>query len=842
MSVRNLLWFYRRRVRARAIQELLALVGIAVGVALLFAVQVSNQSLSASIAQLTHGLVGDAQLQLVARGPQGFDERLVGEVERTAGVRAAAPVLQVQVNLVGVRRSRSVTLLAADPRLARLGGHLLRGYAAGRLADMRAAVLPAPIAQDLGVRFGESLVVEARGRKVTVPVGAIVGRGDVGVLAEAPSIVVPLVFGQQIVGLPGRVSRVTVLAEPGRRAEVEAALQRIAAGRADVRGASWDARLFAEAAMPNDQSTALFAAISAGVGFLFAFNAMLLMTRERRRLIAELRMSGFGLRAVVEVIAFDALVLGLIASGVGLVLGDLLSRSVFQPSPGYLGIAFPVGSTRIVEWQTVALALAAGTGAAVLAALAPLVAAFRAPAMDVADEAEASDDGGRPLRRPLLIAASAACLVVTTAILFAAPSAAALGMVVLVASMLLVLPVALASVLAVAERQRRRLPSVVPAIALGELRSARTRSVAIAAIAAMAVFGSTAIEGAHHDLQGGLDPNARELNDVADLWISPAGEANTLATVPFPAGEAVARVARLPQVQAAHVYRGSFLDLRDRRVWVIAPPPESARPFPPSQIVEGDLRTATERVRSGGWAVASEAVAKQEGLRVGQPFTLDSPVPLRLRLAAITSNFGWSPGTLVLNAEEYRRAWGSDEASAVQVDLVAGVTAAKGRQLVRAALGPSSGLVVQTAREREVRDRETTRDGLSRLTQIASLMLIAAALAIAAAMVGMVWQRRRRLADLKLAGIGQRQLWRALLLESVLLLGVGCAVGTVYGLYGEQLLNRALTAATGFPVDSSVGLTVALLSLAVVAAVASAVAMVPGYFAARVPVDAAFRD
>jgi putative ABC transport system permease protein len=279
----------------------------------------------------------------------------------------------------------------------------------------------------------------------------------------------------------------------------------------------------------------------------------------------------------------------------------------------------------------------------------------------------------------------------------------------------------------------------------------------------------------------------------------------------------------------------------DRRVWVIAPPRSSSSPFPPSQLVEGHLQTAVERLRAGGWVVASEAVADQEGLRVGEPFTLAAPVPIRVRLAAITTNLAWSPGTLVLNADDYRRAWESDDASALLVDLDAGVSPDEGRLLLRDALG-ASGLVVQTARAREVRDRSTIRDGLSRLTQIASLMLIAAALAMAAAMGGMVWQRRRRLADLKLAGIGHRQLWRALLLESALLLGVGCVVGALHGLVGEQLLNRALNATTGFPVDSAVGISVALASVAVVFAVACAVATVPGYFAARVPVDVAFRD
>ena len=841
MSIRNLLWFYRRRVRARAVQELLALVGIAVGVALLFAVQVSNRSLSASIAQLTQGLVGRAQLQLVARGPDGFDERLLSEVRATPGVRAAAPLLELPVNLVGPDGARSATLLAADPQLAELGGALLHGYAAGRLATLRAMVLPAPMSAALGIHFGESLTLEAEGRTVRAPVGAIVGQGDVGVLADVPAVVMPLGFAQQLTGMQRRVSRIVVLAAPGRAAAVARELRRIAAGRIDVRPTDSDARLFAQAAMPNDQSTALFAAISALVGFLFAFNAMLLMARERRRLIAELRMSGYGLGAVLEVVLLDAVVLGLVASAVGIGIGELLSRSVFHPSPGYLGIAFPVGTARVVDWRTVGLSLLAGTLAAALASLSPLVAAFRASAMDVVEE-DAGADGERPLRRGALVAASALCLGVTTAILLAAPSAAALGLALLVASMLLLLPVALVSLLAVAERQRRRIASVVPAIALGELASARTRSVAIAAIAAIAVFGSTAVEGAHRDLQRGLDPNARQINDVADLWISPAGASNTLATAPFAAGDALARLSLVPRIRSVQVYRGSFLDLRDRRVWVIAPPRGSARPFPQAQVVDGDARVADGRLAAGGWAVVSQAVAAQEHLRVGRPFTLASPVPTRLRLAAITTNFGWSPGTLVLNAEDYRRAWGSDAASAIQVDLAPGVTVQQGQRLVRRALAALPGLAVQTASERERLDRATTRAGLSRLTQIATLMLIAAALAMAAAMAGMVWQRRRRLADLKLAGIDHRQLWNALLLESVALLGLGGIVGSVYGLYGEQLLNRALRAATGFPVAGSIGVPVALLSLTIVIVVACAVAMVPGYLAARVPVDVAFRD
>ena len=93
-------------------------------------------------------------------------------------------------------------------------------------------------------------------------------------------------------GLSGRVSRILVEPDPGREAAVRAGLARLAAGRLNVEPASYDETLFARAAAATNQSTALFAVISALVGFLFAFNAMLLTVPQRRRLIADLRRDG----------------------------------------------------------------------------------------------------------------------------------------------------------------------------------------------------------------------------------------------------------------------------------------------------------------------------------------------------------------------------------------------------------------------------------------------------------------------------------------------------------------------------------------------------------------------
>ncbi|HEY6779338.1 MAG TPA: ABC transporter permease, partial [Thermoleophilaceae bacterium] len=652
MSLRNLFWFYRLRLRTRArlVQELFALTGIAVGVALLFAVQVSSSSLNASIAQATDQIVGDAQLQLVARGPQGFSEDIAIRAQRLDGVRAAAPVLQAQAEAVGPKGSGSVLLLAATPELARLGGSLLSGFTdAGQLPSLRAVIVPTAVARSLGVQLGSRMTIKINGYARRVQVGGIATKSDVGPLADAPSIVASLGYGQALADMPGRVSRVYVLAQPGRKTEVEAQLRRLVGDGIDVLPAGYDGRVFRQAALPNDQSAALFAGISAFVGFLFAFNAMALMARERRGVIVDLRMSGYSLRGVLQVLLFDALLLGVFASLIGLALGDQLSRHVFEPSPGYLEIAFPVGVGRTIHWWTVVLAVGSGMLAAVLATLPPLIAAARAPAMDATeDETLDSDDLKRSASAHWRTLAAVACLAVTTVILFAAPEAALVGLVTLVVSMLLALPTILVGVLALLDRLRRRVKGVVPAIAIGELMSAGSRSVAIAAVAAIAVFSYTAIEGAHRDLQRGLDPNARELNAVTDLWVTPAGYANTLSTAPFRPRKVIARLERLPVVKAVSIYRGSFLDLGSRRVWVIAPPRDSTRPIPRTQLLQGNIDVATARIRSHGWVVMSEAVAEQQGLHIGQRFTLDSPRPTRVQLAAITTNFGWAPGSMVL--------------------------------------------------------------------------------------------------------------------------------------------------------------------------------------------------
>jgi putative ABC transport system permease protein len=122
------------------------------------------------------------------------------------------------------------------------------------------------------------------------------------------------------------------------------------------------------------------------------------------------------------------------------------------------------------------------------------------------------------------------------------------------------------------------------------------------------------------------------------------------------------------------LYRGGLLDVGERRALVIAPPRQATPLLPENQIVAGNARQATQRVRAGGWLVLSQAIASERHLRIGQTITLPTPDPTSMRIAALSTNIGWAPGAIVMNASDYARAWGSQDASAYSVLLATGVS------------------------------------------------------------------------------------------------------------------------------------------------------------------------
>ena len=811
-----LIHLYRLRLRSHAVQELLAGSGIAVGVALVLGVLVANTSLTSSAGGLIHQVVGSARLQLVARSSEGFDERLVRTAARLPGVQVAAAILRENVTVVGPRGRSAVQLLGVTPSVALLGGLGTRDFGPGGFALAGGLILPAQVASASGAEPGDRVTVLARGSEHSIRLGAVLANATFGALASSPVAVALLPVVQRLTGLNGRVSQVLVKPRRGAEKLVAGELRTLAGGRLDVAPADNELRLLAQAAKPNDQSTSLFAAISVMVGFLLALNAMLLTVPERRRFVADLRMQGYDWRQILVLLGFQAVLLGLAASIVGVLLGDLLSRSFLHRIPAYLTTAFPIGTEEVLHLGTVLLALGCGVLATMLASLSPILDLRPSRAVDaiLRDRAGGSEIlARRTVLRLALASAASACAIPC---LFAGVARGLLW---------------------AGERVR----SSALIVAVSELRAVRTRSVALAGVAALAVYGSVAIGGARADLLRGLDVNFSEYLRTADVWVTTGG--NDLTTNAFADAGASAAIARAPGVESVRAYQGGFLDVGPRRLWIVARPAGDSPLIASSQLLRGKIAEATRLLRTGGWASISEGFASEHDLRVGGSFSLPTPSgEARFGVAAITTNMGWSPGVVILNSRDYSSHWHTADPTALEVNLKPGISAQAGRRAVARALVDRPGLGVQSFQERQRQYAADSRQGLHALSEIATLLLIAAGLAVASALSAAIWQRRARLASLKIQGYGTAQLWRALVLESAIVLGIGCGIGALAGIYGHALASRWLRLATGFPAPFAAGLGGVLWTFALIAITAIAVITLPGLAAARAPARTSLQE
>jgi putative ABC transport system permease protein len=831
----NVRYIYEGRLEERGVllQEAFAVLGISVGVALLFASQISSTSLTRAVAQLNSQLVGSAQVQLDARGPAGFSERLLGEVRGIPGVQVALPILERQVNAIGTRgRERSVDLIGVEPKAVRASGPLLRRFSARQLAAQHAIALPSPLAHEIGSGPLEPVRLQIGATFTETLVGATLSEEGIGELVHSPIAVTTINYAQQLEAAPGRISRIFVRFAQDRSGSARNALARLAAAwNANLRPGKFDAELFRVAVAPESKSEELFSGISALVGFMFALNAMLITVPSRRNLIENIRAHGGTPLMAIEVLLLDAFVLGIVACAIGLALGDVLSVLVFKASPGYLAYAFPVGNNRIVTWQSVALAVAAGMGAAVAGVLWPLrsILARRA-------EPDTDPEEHRGGRLPVRLALGVGCLAVTTITLVAYPAEAVVGNITLVLGLLCLLPFLFDVGVGLFGRLSVALDGIGTALAIDQLQSPliRVRSLAIAATAAIAVFAVVEFGGTQTNLQRGLDASIRGMDSSTQLWVTPRGSSSLQTTVSFASLDA-SKLAAVPGVTHLGVYRGSFLDWGQRRLWVIAPPASVQYPIPPGELLAGGSPAlASARVRGGGWVALSQSLAEEHHLHVGEAFTLPTPRSVTVRVAGLTTNLGWPPGAMILSSDEYARAWGTGEPSAYELQTAPGAPPATVAGLARLALGAGSGLQVETAHERERRHYAAAVQGLSRLTQIRVIVLIAATLAIVCAMAAMLWQRRDSVAANKCHGYREGVLWRALLCESAVLLIVGCVIGAVFGLYAQLLGSHFLSTVTGFPVLFGIEGIAAVTSCALVTVIAVAMLSIPGYFVVRV--------
>jgi len=231
-------------------------------------------------------------------------------------------------------------------------------------------------------QVGQTVRVQAEGPIQRLRVSGIIEFSSGLTLGGATLAGFDLPTAQRLMRKDGRLDEIAVAAKPGvSEDQLAGQIQAILPTGTQVKTAADQAR--ADAADTNEFLTFLqgfllaFAGVALFVGSFVIANSLSITIAQRTRELATVRMLGASRRQVLGSIVVEALVVGVVASVIGLFLGLLLARGLFRL---FDAVGFTLPNTGLVFLgRTAVVALAAGILVTLVASLRPAIRATRVP-------------------------------------------------------------------------------------------------------------------------------------------------------------------------------------------------------------------------------------------------------------------------------------------------------------------------------------------------------------------------------------------------------------------------------------------------------------------------------
>jgi putative ABC transport system permease protein len=833
--------------RAHRLRVALTTLGIALGVAVFFAIRTGNATLLDSLRGTVEKLAGKATLQ-VSAGESGFSEKVLDTVRATPGVKLAEPVIETIVQTPFADEG-ALLVLGVDTE----GDHELRDYQFDRtqtqisdplvfLAQPNSILLSRAFADRHGLKVGDKLPLFASdGKKDFTVQGTFkpVGVGEV----FGGNVAVMDVYSAQVVFHRGRkFDRIDLM--NAANVPVEVVQQRLHAelppgvevDRPAVRG---EALENAVTAMRVGILITSFVALLVGVYIIF--NSFTIAVSQRWKEIGVLRAVGVEQGNVSRMFLCEALVMGAIGSLIGIVAGFFLASAANRVMRGMVAAVYGVVSTAAparLHFDLCALAFVLGVAASVIGAWYPArSAACLDPTMALHNiEARQRESvlGWKRIGGGLSLIVAGSALVYWTPrrlglpIQFVFATVVLLGLTMVLPKLVLLSAHALRPILNWAGGSEGAL--AVDALIQTPRRCAAT--VGALMVGLMFVFSTASYIKSYREM---ID---RWMNQVlnADLIVATS---TMLRSTSYHFTEDLGRqIAALPGVNRVENVRFTAIPYRGDTAAVNAIEMDGFLARSQNAVVGADMRTVRQRMTQGQGVLVSRNFALRWKVGVGDTLTLESPTnTLELPVLGFLDDYRSEKGTIFMDRGLYKKYWGDDAVDFIDVDLNQGVDqfAMKG-EIERLTAGSFHAFVYTNAEFKHWISSLVDQFFTLNYMQLVVAVMIAI-LGIVNTLLISVSERRREIGIVRAIGGLRSQIRKLVLLEAVAVAVVGVIVGSVAGALNTVFMSHTVSEVlAGYSVPFLFPWEFVLLSLPVVTAVSLAAGWWPARNAASMQV------
>jgi putative ABC transport system permease protein len=744
----------------------LAILGVALGVTVVVAVDLANERAQRSFHLSMERVSGRATHQIVG-GPNGLEEQVYARLRVDAGFRDMAPVIEG----FGRTHGETLHLLGIDPLVEhnfRLHFDNVEGIPLRQLLlQTNTVVMASKTAKRIGLDPGDEFEFEINGRRQPVLLVGLLHADPGSDTAIDGLLIADIATAQEITGQFGRLSWIDVIIPRSREQEMTEEISRLLPQGAIVVPAALRTQAMSqmiEAFQVNLSAMSLLALI---VGMFLIYNTMVFAVLQRRSLFATLRVLGETRQQVFWMILMEAGTLGAVGTLLGLVAGVILSYGLTTlVSRTINDLYFVLAVTDIpLTARPLLKGLVLGIGATLLAASAPAMETSWTTPHSALNRSSLEDHVRRVSPRLALLGLG--CSLAAMLVLWFTARDLLSGFVALFLLLLgftLMTPVVVAAMIRLVLLSTRRSVGIQSRLAIRGINAALSRtSVAIAALmlaVSTAVGVGVMVDSFRANVAVWLESTLR-----ADIYISSPRLRSTRSYVHIDP-DIIPRLRRIEGI--TNITRGCSTTLESAEgLTKVSVVDMDGVQKPQYLLKEGNPDQVWKAFMGNEAVLVSEPLAFHRHLKLGDNMTLRTETGDRaFRIAGIYYDYESGPGKVLLNRGLYKRYWSDPVIDALGLYIRSGVSVSNVLRQIQNVLGSEQHLIVRSNKElreasMEIFDRTFTITRVLRL-----ITIIVAIVGIFSAMMALQLERGREMAILRAVGFTPGQIWRLVTLQT----------------------------------------------------------------------------